>query len=269
MATLTEGTRVRLSGLVSSAALNGAEGVVVGRPDGDPPRYPVRLLRTPAAVEAHADVIRVKRQNLEPLPRGAGQGAASEAPPSGPTNPSGAAAAGGGGGDGSRHGPLDFKTRERVARAMVQRFLEALADDAYPDEAIEAAFGVRMNPQSGGGDLDTWPIGNLTFGAWITINNWYTEDKMAVYGPDEDEADPGSDSYHEAMMAALKRASKDLEDELVAALLGGCLPAWYEAQLRRLQGEGRASGYAVEIIRRGFRGVPWDVQVLARMAGLV
>ncbi|KXZ54735.1 hypothetical protein GPECTOR_4g804 [Gonium pectorale] len=128
------------------------------------------------------------------------------------------------------------------------------------------------------GDLTTWPMGHLAFGAWITIRNHYYQDKLRARRPP-----PGSEGgggvdplatimYELALLedaGGRKEAGKELEDELVAALVDGRLPAWYEAQLRRLYDEDRASAYAVGVVDRGFEHLPWDGQLHGRLAGII
>ncbi|KXZ55029.1 hypothetical protein GPECTOR_3g190 [Gonium pectorale] len=63
-ADLKKGCRVRLSGL-SVAVLNGAEGCIVGPPDQESGRHPVKLLRPPEAVAAFPAGVKVKPVNLE------------------------------------------------------------------------------------------------------------------------------------------------------------------------------------------------------------
>lgn len=55
---------MRLTGL-STAILNGAEGVIVGPMDEEAGRHPVKLLKPPEAVAAFKDGVKVKPANLE------------------------------------------------------------------------------------------------------------------------------------------------------------------------------------------------------------
>ncbi|PNH07800.1 hypothetical protein TSOC_005694 [Tetrabaena socialis] len=139
--------------------------------------------------------------------------------------------------------------------------MSALEGDVYPDASVEGIFGVQKDP-GGGGDLSAWPIGNLTYGAWITVRNHTLNAKLEAIADDDDDDDGGL-GYNEA---ALQAAEQEFKGEIVAAILQGRLPAWYEARLRQLRD---ASYYVQEVVaRRSFADIVWDTQVLDRLAGL-
>ncbi|GFR49074.1 hypothetical protein Agub_g11101, partial [Astrephomene gubernaculifera] len=250
MSLLSEGARVRLVGLTARPALNGAEGVVVAAPQGDPPRYPVRLLHPPEAVAAHPEGVKVKRDNLEiDADRSAAGKQDTSKDKSAPKQQQPAAGKAKNSGKSGADQILSPQIRLATCRKTAEIFLDALDADAYPAEAMEGIFGVRMNCAGGqrkvDSDLSTWPMGNLTFGAWITIRNWFFEDRMmAAYelGPDE----------QDKLQEMAKRAAAEFVEEIARVLVQGRMPQWYEEQLRKLQREGRQSYYVMEIVRRKF-----------------
>ena len=79
-------------------------------------------------------------------------------------------------------------------------------------------------------------------------------------------------------------ATQEFHDELEAAILGGRVPAYFEATVRSLMAKptleargretgmmfeqlGPANAYLAELARRDFRGIPYDRDQQALLAG--
>ncbi|KAG2492045.1 hypothetical protein HYH03_009774 [Edaphochlamys debaryana] len=226
-------------------------------PEGEPARYTIKLMRPMAAVTEFGGSVRAKRVNLEALPADYdfGLGISAGAPDAERAGADGASGSGGAAAGGQQAGgnELPMQVRLKLALEVCKHFMESLNDDLYRSAATEGIFGVRMEATSPYGDLRGMTMGQLVFNAW----RWYFEDRMQEL----DEEDDG------ALDRAYKRAHKESVGDLVRALLAGTLPGWYEGQLRRLEAEGRPSGYSHEILRRGCGAIPWDRVMHDRLAG--
>ena len=65
---------------------------------------------------------------------------------------------------------------------------------------------------------------------------------------------------------ALNRAGLVDRDVIVHTMLDGELPAWFEATVRGLPPAARDNCYIKRLLEAGFKGIPWDVQMHARIS---
>lgn len=126
--------------------------------------------------------------------------------------------------------PLPLQMRVPVVRQMVDIFWESVVSDTFPDEKIEGCFGIQKDPAPRTRAVNAdFPIGNLTYAVWQGL---FMSDLMK-------------------------------KETLVAALLEGRMPALFESLARTSP----PSAYVAELLRRGFGGIKWDVQLMDRLSG--
>ncbi len=153
--------------------------------------------------------------------------------------------------------------REKTNR-LAKHLVDALRTSNYPSREIAAIFGMQFEAQSSTASYVGihFPIGELMYSVWKFVLTVYIEKALYKVQPDEVTSSG-------LFQVAVIHFTQEVSD----ALMQECLPQYFRKSAVDLSEfwttkMGRnMDAYFYELQLRDFRGIPWNKEVLADLAG--
>jgi hypothetical protein len=175
-----------------------------------------------------------------------------------------------------RH-PSDFnlvsnEEREKHSTVYANALVDSLKNDVYPPECIETIYGItmRVTPSNNTTYIGMdFPIGQLVYNCWAFLFKSYHRNTIKNEDCDILDGFVDIDDYY----ALRDTAAKILKKEIAVAISAGKLPQYFNETVT-LQNQilretlGYQDSYAEEIMRRQFKGIPWDFIALAAVQNM-